>query len=68
MSEWMKKLIGMHTCWNCESYIDKKSIYKVTVDTLEGPLNLTMCQKCAESFDEMLKELEEAIEERNKSF
>ena len=68
MSEWMKKLIGMHTCWNCKDYIDKKSIYKVTVDTLEGPLNLTMCQKCAESFDEMLKELEEAIEERNKSF
>jgi len=67
MSEWMKKLIGMHTCWNCEDYIDKKSIYKVTLDTLEGPLNLTLCQKCAEEVDEMLKELEQAIEERNKS-
>jgi hypothetical protein len=67
MSEWIKKLIGLHTCWNCNNYIDKKNIYKVTVDTRDGPLNLTMCQECAEGFDDMLKELEEVIAERNKS-
>jgi hypothetical protein len=67
MSEWIKKLIGAHTCWNCNNYIDKKNIYKVTVDTLDGPLNLTMCKDCAEGFDDMLKELEEVLAERNKS-
>jgi len=67
MSTWIKKLMGMHTCFHCEKLISKKEIYSVDVDTQEGPLNLKLCQDCAGDFDDMLKELEEALAERNNS-
>ena len=68
MSEWIKKLIGMHTCFNCETLINKKEIYNVDVDTAEGPLHLKLCQKCADDFDDLMKELEEVLAERNNTF
>lgn len=68
MSEWMKKLIGLHTCFGCQKLINKKEIYKVDVTTAEGPLHLTLCQTCADEFDDMMKELEEVIAERNNPF
>jgi|SaaInl6LU_22_DNA_1037377.scaffolds.fasta_scaffold13115_4 hypothetical protein len=67
MSEWIKKLVGMHTCFNCEKLMNKKEIYSVDIDTAEGPLNFKMCQTCADDFDDMLKELEEALAERDQS-
>lgn len=68
MSEWMRKLIGQHTCYFCEEYVNKKEIYSVDVNTQDGPLNLKTCKECAKHVDEMLKELEEVLAERNKSF
>jgi hypothetical protein len=67
MSEWIKKLVGMHACFNCEKLMSKKEIYSVDIDTAEGPLNFKMCQTCADDFDDMLKELEEALAERDQS-
>ena len=68
MSEWINKLVGMKKCWNCHKLLSKKQIYSVDVDTADGPLNLKMCQKCAEDLDDMLKDLEETIAERNNTF
>ncbi len=68
MSEWINKLVGMKKCWNCHSLLNKKQIYSVDVDTADGPLNLKMCQTCAEDLDDMLKDLEETIAERNNTF
>lgn len=68
MSEWIKKLIGAHTCFNCEKLMNKNEIYSVDLDTAEGPLNFKMCSACAGDFDDMLKELEEALAERDQSF
>ena len=68
MSRWMDKLIGMHTCWNCQTKMNKKQIYSVDVDTADGPLNLKMCQICAKDVDDMLKDLEETIAERKNTF
>jgi hypothetical protein len=45
--------------------MNKKEVYSVDVDTQDGPLNFKMCKKCAGEFDEMLKDLEETIAERN---
>jgi hypothetical protein len=47
--------------------MSKKEIYSVDIDTAEGPLNFKMCQTCADDFDDMLKELEEALAERDQS-
>ena len=68
MSEWINKLVGMKKCWNCHQLLNKKQIYSVDVDTADGPLNLKMCQKCAKDVDDMLKDLEETIAERNNTF
>tara|TARA_B110000977_G_scaffold15056_1_gene18571 strand:+ start:4151 stop:4363 length:213 start_codon:yes stop_codon:yes gene_type:complete len=65
MSTWIKKLIGMHTCWHCEKLMNRKDVYSVDVDTLDGPMNFKMCKPCAEDLDDMLKELEETIATRN---
>lgn len=65
MSEWIKKLIGAHTCFHCEKLMSKKEVYSVDVDTQEGPLNLKLCEDCAGDFDDMLKELEETINLQN---
>jgi hypothetical protein len=65
MSEWIKKLIGAHQCFQCEQYIDKKDIYDVNLDTLDGPWNFKLCGVCAKDFDDMMKELEEVIGERD---
>jgi len=59
MSEWMKKLIEKHTCVFCDKKLNKKDIYKITMDTLEGPHTVTSCEKCAMEFDEVLKDIEE---------
>jgi hypothetical protein len=69
MSEWIKKLIGIHTCFNCESTVNKKDIYSVDIDTADGPLHLKLCQNCADDFDNMLKDLEENLNgQRNNTF
>jgi len=61
MSEWIKKLIEKHTCVFCEKKLDKKDIYTINMDTLEGPHTVTSCEKCAMEFDEVLKGVEEVI-------
>jgi|TARA_R110000744_G_scaffold8945_11_gene29168 hypothetical protein len=68
MSDWVKKLVGMKSCWHCEKLMTKKEIYSVDVDTQDGPINFKMCKACAEDMDEMLKELEETLAERNNTF
>lgn len=65
MSEWIKKLIGVHTCFNCKKYVDKKDIYSVDLDTLDGVLHLKLCPTCANEFDDMMKDLEEVIAQRD---
>lgn len=55
----MEKLIAKHTCNMCDKRINKKEIYTVHVDTLDGPLTLTICQACATDFDQALKEIED---------
>ena len=59
MSEWMKKLINKHTCKFCDKKLDKKDIYTVHMDTLEGPHSITLCEPCAMDFDKVLKEIED---------
>lgn len=61
MSEWIKKLIEKHTCVFCEKKLDKKDIYTINMDTLDGPHSVTSCEKCAMEFDEVLKGVEEVI-------
>jgi len=61
MSKWMEKLIKKHTCNMCSAKIDKKEIYTVNLDTLDGPHSMTLCEKCAMEFDDMLKDLEEVL-------
>jgi len=64
MSEWMKKLIAKHTCVFCEKKLDKKNIYTINMDTLEGPHTVTSCEKCAMEFDQVLKGVEEVINDK----
>jgi len=64
MSEWMKKLIAKHTCVFCEKKLDKKNIYTINVDTFEGPHTVTSCEKCAMEFDQVLKGIEEVINDK----
>lgn len=59
MSEWMSRLIAKHTCFICEKKLNKKEIYTVTMDTLEGPHSVTMCEEHAMEFDSILKDIEE---------
>ena len=58
MSKWIKKLIEKHTCVFCEKKLDKKDIYTINMDTLDGPHSVTSCEKCAMEFDEVLKQIE----------
>jgi len=62
MNEWIKKIVSVHTCFNCEKHITKKEIYSVDIDTVDGPLNLKLCPDCSGDFDDMLKELETNLE------
>lgn len=61
MSDWVKKLIGIQECFNCNKYITKKQVYSVDVDTQDGPLHLKLCQDCSGDFDDMMKDLEENL-------
>jgi hypothetical protein len=45
--------------------MNRKDVYSVDVDTLDGPMNFKMCKPCAEDLDDMLKELEETIATRD---
>lgn len=58
MSEWMKRLIGKHTCHFCDKKLDKKEIYTINMETAEGPHTISSCEKCAMEFDEVLKQIE----------
>jgi len=59
MSKWMGKLINKHTCHFCEKKLDKKEIYTINMDTLEGPHKVSSCEKCAMEFDQVLKQIQE---------
>ena len=61
MKDLIKKVVGIHNCFNCDKIITKREIYSVDIDTMDGPLNLKLCQNCSGDFDDMLKELEEII-------
>ena len=60
MSKWMGKLINKHTCHFCQKHVDKKSVYSITMDTADGAHTVSSCEECATSFDDMLKQIEEA--------
>lgn len=61
MSKWMDKLIKKNTveCFFCNELTDKKKVYTITMDTAEGRHNVTACKKCADSFDTILKQIED---------
>ena len=60
MSEWMKRLIKKHTCFYCGKTVDKADLFKVKLDTGEGPHELTACKQCGKDLNETLKAIEEA--------
>jgi RNase P subunit RPR2 len=60
MGKWMDKLIKKHTCKFCDKKLNSKEIYRVNMDTLEGPHTMTLCEPCAMDLDSFLKEVEEA--------
>lgn len=70
MSEWFKKLISKNTdtCVFCKKPVDKKTVYTITMDTAQGTHQVKSCETCAKEFDEILKDLEEAINDRNQPF
>jgi len=45
-------------CFFCFEDIKKKEAYTANVDTIEGRLAIKMCEKCAEDFDDLLKNIE----------
>ena len=55
-------------CWECKEKIPKKDINTVNVDTQDGQLSLKLCASCAIPFNDMLKDLENTIAERNNTF
>jgi RNase P subunit RPR2 len=59
MSQWFSKLIKKHTCHFCDKKLDKKDIYTINMDTLEGPHTISSCEKCAMEFDQVLKAIQE---------
>jgi len=65
MSKWMKRLIEKHTCFFCKETADRKDCFTINMDTLEGKHKVNICPKCANEFDDIMKELEIVIEERN---
>lgn len=65
MSKWMEKLINRHTCRFCKKKLNKKEIYTVNMDTIEGPHTMILCEPCATDFDAMLKMVEDSRNERS---
>jgi len=64
MSKWLSKLIEKHTCHFCGKKLDKKNIYTINMDTLEGPHTVVSCQPCADDFDDILKAIEDVHNEQ----
>tara|TARA_B110000503_G_scaffold127494_1_gene197292 strand:+ start:952 stop:1158 length:207 start_codon:yes stop_codon:yes gene_type:complete len=67
MGKWTDALFSKAVCFDCQQRIAKKTINNVKVDTQDGPLELTLCDDCVVPFNDMLKELEETIAQRNNS-
>lgn len=65
MGKWADALFSKAICFDCQKRIAKKEVNNVNVDTQDGPLNLKLCDVCVINFNDMLKELEETIAERN---
>ena len=63
MGKWMDRLIYNHTCKFCDKKLNKKEIYTVNIDTVEGPHTFILCEICADDFNEMLKAVEEGRNE-----
>jgi hypothetical protein len=63
MGEWIDKVIKKHTCFYCGAKIDKKDIFTVKLDTGEGPHNLSVCKPCAETLNDILKQVEDTKNE-----
>lgn len=61
MSKWMSKLIKKNTveCFFCNELTDKKKAYTITMDTADGPHEVKACKKCSETFDGILKQIED---------
>ena len=66
MSEWFNRLINKHTCHFCGKKLDKKEIYSITMDTLEGPHTVSSCAPCADDFDDILKAIEDVHKDYDK--
>ena len=64
MSEWFKRLIVKHTCHFCDKKLDKKEIYSITMDTLEGAHTVSSCEACANDFNDILKAIEDVHNEQ----
>tara|TARA_Y100000385_G_scaffold237582_1_gene252141 strand:- start:38 stop:223 length:186 start_codon:yes stop_codon:yes gene_type:complete len=60
-------MIGRLECFNCGTKTSKKKSFTVECNTEEGKTKLTLCEKCGQSFDVMVKEYEELFDERPKS-
>jgi hypothetical protein len=68
MGKWTDALFSKVVCWECNKRIAKKDINTVNVDTQDGKLNLKLCATCVIPFNDMLKDLENTIAERNNTF
>jgi len=55
-------------CFNCSVRIKGGEEYTIKLETLEGPHEVKMCEKCAEDFDKIMIQVEEIIRERNEPF
>jgi len=62
MSEWFKRLTEKHTddCFYCNKKVDKKVAFSIKLDTGDGPFELKACPDCADDFNDILKQIEEA--------
>ena len=58
MSEWMKRLIKKHTCFYCGEKVDKENLFKVKLQTADGPHEVTACKQCGKDLNEVLIEIE----------
>jgi hypothetical protein len=52
-------------CFFCGNKAGRKDCFTINMDTLEGKHKVNVCPKCANEFDDIMKELEIVIEERN---
>jgi uncharacterized protein with PIN domain len=64
----MKFISKTLKCFNCDTKLKEKEAFTIKVDTLEGLHEMKMCEKCAKYFDEIMKQVEEIIDERDKPF